>query len=195
MLRKRIGYRGIILSDDLEMGGILKFLPVDEAAIAAVRAGMDLLEICHSPELILRSYEALIARRRDDRRRFASCCLRGRAKWHGSERSFTRKALRGALTAKQLEALRVRIERFSDAIAAQREDDAIDAASDCSGGDLMNARRNDRSRRHERHFGRRDRCGRGADRARRKTCGRSSRCWRMKAFPTLPRCGARCWRR
>ena len=28
---------------------------------AAVRAGMDLLEICHSPELILRAYEALIA--------------------------------------------------------------------------------------------------------------------------------------
>ena len=61
VLRKRIGYRGIILSDDLEMGGILKFLPVDEAAIAAVRAGSDLLEICHSAELILRSYEALIA--------------------------------------------------------------------------------------------------------------------------------------
>ena len=26
VLRKRIGYRGIILSDDLEMGGILKFM-------------------------------------------------------------------------------------------------------------------------------------------------------------------------
>ena len=60
ILRKRIGYRGIILSDDLEMGGILKFLPVDEAAIEAVRAGSDLLEICHSAELILRSYEALL---------------------------------------------------------------------------------------------------------------------------------------
>ena len=61
VLRKRIGYRGIIFSDDLEMGGILKFMPIEEAAIAAVRAGMDLLEICHSPELILRAYESLIA--------------------------------------------------------------------------------------------------------------------------------------
>jgi beta-N-acetylhexosaminidase len=61
VLRKRIGYRGIILSDDLEMGGILKFLPVEEAAIAAIQAGTDLLEICHSAELILRTYEALIA--------------------------------------------------------------------------------------------------------------------------------------
>ena len=61
VLRKRIGYRGIIFSDDLEMGGILKFMSIEEAAVAAIRAGMDLLEICHSPEMILRAYEALIA--------------------------------------------------------------------------------------------------------------------------------------
>ena len=61
MLRKRIGYRGIIFSDDLEMGGILKFMPIEEAAITAIRAGMSLIEICHTPELILRAYEALIA--------------------------------------------------------------------------------------------------------------------------------------
>ena len=51
----------MIVSDDLEMGGILKFMPVDEAAVAAVRAGTDLLVICHSAELILRSYEALMS--------------------------------------------------------------------------------------------------------------------------------------
>ncbi len=60
MLRKRIGFRGLIFSDDLEMGGILKFVPIEEAVIAAVRAGMDLMEICHSPELILRAYESLL---------------------------------------------------------------------------------------------------------------------------------------
>ena len=61
VLRKHIGYRGVIFSDDMEMGGILKFLPMEEAAVAAIRAGMDLLEICHSPELILRAYEGLVA--------------------------------------------------------------------------------------------------------------------------------------
>lgn len=60
VLRKRLGFAGLIVSDDLEMGGILKFLPADEAAVAAVRAGSDLLLICHSAELILRAYEALI---------------------------------------------------------------------------------------------------------------------------------------
>ncbi len=53
--------RGSFFSDDLEMGGILKFLPVEDAAVAAIRAGSDLLEICHSPELILRTYEALVS--------------------------------------------------------------------------------------------------------------------------------------
>jgi beta-N-acetylhexosaminidase len=60
VLRKKIGYRGIIFSDDMEMGGVLSFLSIEEAAIAAIRAGTDLMEICHSPELILRAYEALV---------------------------------------------------------------------------------------------------------------------------------------
>jgi beta-N-acetylhexosaminidase len=60
VLRKHIGYRGIIFSDDFEMGGILKFLSMEEAAVATIRAGMDLVEICHSPDLIMRAYDALI---------------------------------------------------------------------------------------------------------------------------------------
>jgi beta-N-acetylhexosaminidase len=61
VLKKRIGYKGIIFSDDMEMGGILKAAPIEEAVVLAVRAGIHLMEICHSPELILRGYEALIA--------------------------------------------------------------------------------------------------------------------------------------
>ena len=60
ILQQRIGYKGLIFSDDMEMGGILKYLPIEEAALAAIRAGMHLVEICHSPELILRAYESLI---------------------------------------------------------------------------------------------------------------------------------------
>jgi beta-N-acetylhexosaminidase len=61
ILKRRIGYDGLIFSDDMEMGGILKFFSMEEAAILAVRAGIHLMEICHSPELILRCFEALIA--------------------------------------------------------------------------------------------------------------------------------------
>jgi len=61
ILRKKFGYKGLIFSDDMEMGGILKYAPMEEAAILAVRAGMHLMEICHSPELILRAYESLVS--------------------------------------------------------------------------------------------------------------------------------------
>jgi len=60
VLQKRLGYKGLIFSDDMEMGGILKFAPIEEAAILALRGGIHIMEICHSPELILRCYESLI---------------------------------------------------------------------------------------------------------------------------------------
>jgi beta-N-acetylhexosaminidase len=116
VLRKRIGYRGIIFSDDLEMGGILKFLPIEEAVIAAVRAGMDLMEICHSPELILRAYEALLAEAE------RSSAFRNLLQTRATQTSAKRKRLfagkaSAAPSAKQLETLRTRILRFNDAVS------------------------------------------------------------------------------
>jgi beta-N-acetylhexosaminidase len=61
VLRRRIGYRGIIMSDDLEMGGVTKFMPVGEAGVEAVRVGSDMLLICHRAEPILAVYEALVS--------------------------------------------------------------------------------------------------------------------------------------
>jgi beta-N-acetylhexosaminidase len=60
VLRKKIGYRGLVVSDDLEMGGVLKAAPIEQAAVEHIRAGGDLCLICHVEENILRSYEALI---------------------------------------------------------------------------------------------------------------------------------------
>jgi beta-N-acetylhexosaminidase len=117
VLRKRIGYRGIILSDDLEMGGILKFLPVEEAAIAAVRAGSDLLEICHSAELILRSYEALVAEAERSAVFRKLLLERARSTARMRARLYAKPAPR-ALTAKQLDALRAQILKFRDRVAA-----------------------------------------------------------------------------
>ncbi len=117
VLRRRIGYRGIILSDDLEMGGILKFLPVDEAAVAAVRAGSDLVEICHSAELILRTYEALLAE--------AECSatfrklIVARAQESGRKRAkLYADAIPRPLTEKQFAKLRSDVLSFRDKIAA-----------------------------------------------------------------------------
>jgi beta-N-acetylhexosaminidase len=116
ILRKRIGYKGIILSDDLEMGGILKFLPVEEAAVAAIRAGSDLLEICHSPELILRSYDALVSEgeRSAAFRRVLMATVRDAA------RKRARLYARGVappLNTKRLASLRKEIAQFNETIA------------------------------------------------------------------------------
>jgi beta-N-acetylhexosaminidase len=116
VLRRRVGYKGIAFSDDLEMGGILKFMSIEEAVIEAVRAGMDLMEICHSPELILRACEALIAE--GERSAAFEEMLRTRAR--RTARLRARLFARGvpkALSATQLELLRSRILRFGETIA------------------------------------------------------------------------------
>ena len=60
VLRKKIGYRGLVVSDDLEMGGVLKAAPIEQAAVGHIRAGGDLCLICHIGEHITRSYELLV---------------------------------------------------------------------------------------------------------------------------------------
>jgi beta-N-acetylhexosaminidase len=66
ILRKRIGYRNLIVSDDLEMGGVLSAAPIGEAAVKFTRAGGDLCLICHKEDSILQAYEALIKTRERD---------------------------------------------------------------------------------------------------------------------------------
>jgi beta-N-acetylhexosaminidase len=68
VLRREIGYRGLIVSDDLEMGGVLKAAPIEQAAIQHIRAGGDLCLICHVEEYISGSYEALIHETERDRK-------------------------------------------------------------------------------------------------------------------------------
>jgi beta-N-acetylhexosaminidase len=59
VLRRRIGYRGLIVSDDLEMGGVLKAAPVEKAAVEFIRAGGDLCLICHQLELAEKAFESI----------------------------------------------------------------------------------------------------------------------------------------
>jgi beta-N-acetylhexosaminidase len=115
VLRKRIGYRGIVFSDDLEMGGVLKFLGIEEAAVEAVRAGTDLLEICHSPELILRAYEALLVEG-ERSRTFHGILLERAARMDRVRGMLFADGVAGALTARQFEALRGRIVRFAETV-------------------------------------------------------------------------------
>ena len=53
ILRDRIGYRGLIISDDLEMGGVLAAGSIEDVAVETLRAGgvteLRELEIPHGP--------------------------------------------------------------------------------------------------------------------------------------------------
>jgi beta-N-acetylhexosaminidase len=60
ILWKKIGYNGLIVSDDMEMGAVLEFAPIEQTVAQHIRAGGDLLLVCHQEELIVRAYEALI---------------------------------------------------------------------------------------------------------------------------------------
>lgn len=87
ILRKKIGYRGLIASDDLEMGGVLSAGPVEQAAVEHIRAGGDLCLVCHKEDGILRAYEDLLRAAESDRRfaarvaESASRTLASKKKW------------------------------------------------------------------------------------------------------------------
>jgi len=68
ILRKKVGYRGLIASDDLEMGGVLAAAPIEQAAVEHIRAGGDLCLICHKEEFVTRAYEELVRTSESDRR-------------------------------------------------------------------------------------------------------------------------------
>lgn len=60
ILHKKIGYRGLVVSDDLEMGGVLAAASIEQAAVEHIRAGGDLCLICRQREFVERAYAALI---------------------------------------------------------------------------------------------------------------------------------------
>jgi beta-N-acetylhexosaminidase len=60
ILRKRIGYRNLIVSDDLEMGGVLAAAPIGEAAVKHIRIGGDICLVCHREDHVVQAYEELV---------------------------------------------------------------------------------------------------------------------------------------
>lgn len=60
LLRKEMGFQGLVLTDDLEMGAIVENYGIGQAAKMAFLAGSDFLLICNSPEAVFESYEAIL---------------------------------------------------------------------------------------------------------------------------------------
>lgn len=60
MLREDLGFQGIVITDDMEMGSILNNYSVGESAIKAVKAGNDILLYSSTPEKQVEAYKAII---------------------------------------------------------------------------------------------------------------------------------------
>jgi beta-N-acetylhexosaminidase len=66
-LRGELGFDGVIVSDDLEMGAVSETCPIGEAAVRAAAAGHDLLLVCHTAPAQRAAAAALVAAYRERR--------------------------------------------------------------------------------------------------------------------------------
>jgi beta-N-acetylhexosaminidase len=67
LLREELGYKHLVITDDLEMGAIIRHFDIGDAAVKAALAGEDMLLICATPERIRRGHEALVEAARNGR--------------------------------------------------------------------------------------------------------------------------------
>jgi beta-N-acetylhexosaminidase len=81
VLRRQLGFNGVIFSDDLEMKAVSETYGVAQAACLAIEAGCDQVLICEHEEHTLNAHAALIERAERDpafARRLAEAAERGR---------------------------------------------------------------------------------------------------------------------
>lgn len=59
LLRKQLGFTGLVFTDDLEMGAISEIGSFEDAVVESFGAGADMLLVCHTAEKALAAQEAL----------------------------------------------------------------------------------------------------------------------------------------
>jgi beta-N-acetylhexosaminidase len=67
LLRDRLGFQGVIISDDLEAGAVTSVMPPSSAAVTAAKAGVDMLLLARSEASYPVAYGVLLAAARDRR--------------------------------------------------------------------------------------------------------------------------------
>ena len=58
LLRRRLGFRGVLFSDDLEMHAVSR-RPIERVVVEALQAGCDMLLVCASADLARRGIDAV----------------------------------------------------------------------------------------------------------------------------------------
>jgi beta-N-acetylhexosaminidase len=60
LLREELGYKHLVVTDDLEMGAIARHYEIEDAVVRAALAGEDMFLICATPDTIKRGYDGLL---------------------------------------------------------------------------------------------------------------------------------------
>jgi len=60
LLRKELGFQGVVISDDLEMKAISDHFTVERAVVEGVKAGVDCFLVCHQASVQRSAIEALV---------------------------------------------------------------------------------------------------------------------------------------
>lgn len=60
LLRQQLGFTGVVVSDDLEMGAIVRRGSVEKAAVGSLAAGADMLLVCQRPALAIQARNACL---------------------------------------------------------------------------------------------------------------------------------------
>ncbi len=117
VLRKQINYRGLIISDDMEMGGVLNHTSIEDAAVQAIGAGTDLLEVCHRADRILGAYEAVL-RETERSPAFARMVATASQRVERAKmRRLRKRSLPRAASVAQIDKLRSELEKFSSEVS------------------------------------------------------------------------------
>jgi beta-N-acetylhexosaminidase len=65
LLRNQMKFDGLVITDDLEMGAILKNYGIAESCVTAIGAGVDMLAICADASRIREGFDSVVAALRD----------------------------------------------------------------------------------------------------------------------------------
>jgi beta-N-acetylhexosaminidase len=112
VLRRQIRFKGIIVSDDMEMGGILSQMPIEDAVIQALTAGIQMIEICRDPSLVMRAYEALV-QESERSPAFRECVASAWRKVYRSKKRWLRPTRRQNLSPTRLDRLCEDVKKFA----------------------------------------------------------------------------------
>ncbi len=67
LLRRELGFEGVLVSDDLEMKAIAEHFSVEQAVVDGVNAGVDLFLVCHKPAVQRAAIASLVKAVEDGR--------------------------------------------------------------------------------------------------------------------------------